>query len=230
MAATQSKEIPMFRKAWFAVVAVFVVLCALVLPTTSADAVTVSHAELKGGLLRLDGMNAAPGIFVMVSSSSSYAGARSSYSSAGSFHVEAANFRADDCQVVVSDRQTLNKTVTLSGCTPTPVKPAGANPPPTGNCVITPGAPATYNVGTLSTYYFATTGCDTSSTPVQWVFLAGRIPVGMSGPTFQGQTNGAVSGTPTTAGIYSFRVQVTDSAGATDTETFTITVAPPRTP
>ncbi|MDQ1481998.1 MAG: hypothetical protein QOF35_74 [Actinomycetota bacterium] len=218
----------MLRKAWFAVVALFVVLGALVLPAGSAQAVTVSHAELKGGVLSLDGMNAAPGIFVMVSSTSSFAGARSSYSSAGSYHVQKANFRADDCQVVVSDRQTLNKTVTLSGCTPTPVKPAGANPPPSGSCVITPGAPVTYQVGALSTYYFATKGCNTSTGSVQWSFLAGRIPVGMSGPIFQGQTAGAVSGSPTTAGTYSFRVQVTDSAGATDTETFTITVAPPR--
>jgi type VI secretion system secreted protein VgrG len=216
----------MLRKAWFAVIAGFVVLGALALPAGSAQAVTVSHAQLEGGVLSLDGMNAAPGIFVMVTSTSSFAGARSSYSSAGSFHVQAANFRADDCKVVVSDGQTLNQTVSLSGCTPTPVKPAGANPPPTGTCVITPRAPATFHVGALSTYYFATTGCDTATDTVQWVFLAGRIPVGMSGPTSQGQTAGAVSGTPTTPGTSTFRVKVIDSAGATDTETFTIDVAP----
>lgn len=220
----------MLLKAWFTVVSVFVVLGALVLPASSTHAVTVTHAQLIGGRLSLDGMNAAPGIFVTVSSSSSFAAARSSYSSEGSYHVQAANFRADDCQVVVSDRHTLNKTVTLSGCTPTPPKPAGTNPPPSGPCVITPAAPVTYHVGDLSTDYFATTGCDTSTSSVQWLFLAGRIPVGMSGPYFQGQTAGAVSGRPTTQGTYSFRVQVTDSAGATDTETFTITVAPPRAP
>jgi hypothetical protein len=54
--------------------------------------------------------------------------------------------------------------------------------------------------------------------------MAGRIPVGMSGPFFQGQDAGAVSGTPTTKGTYSFLAQVTDSAGATGTETFTINV------
>lgn len=220
----------MLRKAWFSVVGVLVVLVAVVLPASGAQAVTVSHAQLKDGQLNLDGMGAAPGIFVTVSSSSSFASARSSYSSEGSYRVQAANFRADDCQVVVSDRHTPDKTVTLSGCTPTPAKPAGANQPPSGSCVITPGAPVTYHVGDLSTYYFATTGCDTSTGPVQWLFLAGRIPVGMSGPYFQGQTDGAVSGHPTTQGTNSFRVQVTDSAGATDTETFTITVAPARAP
>jgi hypothetical protein len=216
----------MWRKASFSAVAAFVVLLALVLPTASAHAVTVSRAELKNGLLRLDGVNAAPGIFVTVASASSFAGARSDGS--GAYHVQAANFRADDCQVVVSDRKTPIATVTLSGCTPTPVAPPSTNPSPSGACVITPRAPATYNAGDLNTYYFATTGCDTSTGPVQWSFLAGRIPLGMTGPFFQGQTNGAVSGRPTTEGTYSFTVRVTDSAGATDTETFTITVAAPR--
>ena len=216
----------MLRKASFPAVASLVLLGALVLPTASAHAATVSRAELKGGLLRLDGVNAAPGIFVMVRSSSSLAGARSDGS--GAYHVQAANFRADDCQVVVSDGQTPIATVTLSGCTPTAVTPPSTTPAPSGTCVITPQAPATYNAGDLSTYYFTTTGCDTSTSPVNWSFLAGRIPVGMTGPFSQGQTAGEVSGSPTTEGTYSFTVQVTDSAGATDTETFTITVAAPR--
>lgn len=214
----------MLRKASLYAVAAFVVLAALVVPVTSADAVTVSRAVLKNGALRLDGVNAAPGIFVTVTSSSSFAGARSGAS--GDYHVQAANFRADDCKVVVSDRRTPITTVTLSGCTPTAVTPPSTNPPPSGTCVITPQAPATYRAGVLNTYYFATNGCDTSASPVQWSFLAGRIPVGMTGPFFQGQDAGAVSGSPTIAGTYSFMVQVTDSAGATDTETFTITVVP----
>jgi hypothetical protein len=216
----------MLRKAWSFAVAAFVLLAALMLPATSANAVTVSRAELKGGLLRLDGVNAAPGIFVTVASSSSFAGARSGPS--GAYHVEAANFRADDCQVVVSDRHTPIATVTLSGCNPTRVTPPSTNTPPSGTCVIAPSAPATYNAGDLQTHYFTTTGCDISTGPVQWSFLAGRIPVGMTGPFLQGQDAGAVSGRPTTEGTYLFTVQVTDSAGATDTETFTITVVPPR--
>lgn len=66
----------MLRKAALPAVASLVLLGALVLPTASAYAATVSRAELKGGQLRLDGVNAAPGIFVMVRSSSSLAGAR----------------------------------------------------------------------------------------------------------------------------------------------------------
>jgi len=218
----------MLRKPLSSALAACVMLGALVLPAPSADALTVSRAELKNGLLRLDGVNAAPGIYVTVRSSSSFAGARSDYSSSGAYHVQAANFRADDCQVVVSDRRTPDATVTLSGCTPTPVIPPRTNPPPSGACLITPRAPATYTAGGMSTYYFTTTGCNTSAAPVQWSFLAGRIPVGMTGPVFQGQTNGAVSGGPTREGTYSFMLQVTDSVGETDTETFTIKVVGPR--
>jgi hypothetical protein len=115
--ATKPKEIPMLRKTSFSAVAVFVVLGALVLPATTANAITVTRATLRGGLLSVDGTNAAPLIFVTVRSSTSFAGVRSDGS--GEYHVQRANFRADNCQVVVSDRHTLDATVTLSGCTPT---------------------------------------------------------------------------------------------------------------
>src|SRR4051794_29163745 len=140
---------------------------------------------------------------------------------------KAVDFRADDCTVVVSDGSTLTETVTLDGCTPTPVTPPAA-PPATGDCKITPGVPATVHAGDLSTYYMHTTGCDTGTGPVQWAFVAGRVPVGMTGPSTQGQDAGAVSGRPTVEGSYSFQMQVTDTVGATNTETFDITVLAPR--
>ena len=108
----------MLRKASFSAVAALVLLGALVLPATSADALAVSRATLNGGLLHVDGANAARGIFVNVYSSSSTAGARSDYRS-GAYHIQKANFRAENCQVVVSDGRTLMARVRLSGCTPT---------------------------------------------------------------------------------------------------------------
>ena len=216
----------MLRTASLSALSALAALVATLLIPTSAYAVDVSRGELKDGRLRVDGVNAAPGIFVMVESASSSAGIRSDLS--GAFHVEASNFRADDCTVVVSDRQTFTETVTLTGCTPIASTPPSTNPAPTGSCLITAGAPATFNAGDLKAYYFHTTGCDISSGPVQWAFVAGRIPVGMTGPTFQGQDAGAISGRPTTEGTYDFTVQVTDSAGATDTETFQVTVVAPR--
>ena len=107
----------MLLKLHFSTIATFVAIGALVLPATSAAAVTVSNASLRGGLLQVNGANAAPGIFVNVYSSSSSAGVRSGPS--GAYHIQKANFRADDCQVVVSDGRTLTATVRLSGCTPT---------------------------------------------------------------------------------------------------------------
>ena len=86
-------------------------------PATSADALSVASASMTGGLLRVDGTNAARGIFVNVYSSTSSAGARSDYST-GAYHIQKANFRADNCRVVVSDGRTLTATVRLSGCTP----------------------------------------------------------------------------------------------------------------
>jgi hypothetical protein len=217
----------MLRNASLSALSALIALVSLVLLPTDAYALNVSRAELRDGQLRVEGANAAPGVFVTVESSTSSAGIRSD--SSGAYRVAASNFRADDCTVVVSDRRTLSATVTLSGCTPTPATPPSTNPAPTGSCLITAEAPATYNAGDLETYYFHTTGCDTSNGPVQWAFLAGRIPVGMTGPSFQGQDAGAISGRPTTEGTYQLTVQVTDSAGATDTETFEITVIAPRT-
>ena len=108
----------MLRKASFSAVAALVLLGELVLPATSADALSVAHASMTSGLLRVDGTNAARGVFVNVYSSTSTAGARSDYSS-GAYHIQKANFRAENCQVVVSDGRTLMARVRLSGCTPT---------------------------------------------------------------------------------------------------------------
>ena len=216
----------MLRTAFISAVSALIALVALVLIPTSAYALDVTHAELIDGQLRVDGTNATPGVFVTVSSATSTAGSRSTVS--GDYQVQASGFRAEDCMVVISDRETLTQTVRLSGCTPTATTPPTPNPAPTGSCLINPGTPAGYPAGDLATYFFTTKGCDTSTSPVQWSLLSGRIPVGMTGPTSQGQTAGEISGVPTLEGSYSFTVAVTDSTGATDTETFSITVNPPR--
>jgi hypothetical protein len=98
-------------------------------------------------------------------------------------------------------------------------------PPPTGSCVINPGAPASFPVGQAAVYNFTTTGC--VGGPLQWSLVAGAEPPGMDPPIFQGQTAGHVIGTPTTQGTYTFTVKAVDATGASDTETFTITVTAP---
>jgi putative Ig domain-containing protein len=206
--------------------ALLIVVPALLALPAGASALTVTKAELRGGQLRLEGTGAAPG-GVTARSSTSTAFARV-FDPKGAFKLQASGFRADDCTVIVSDGSTPIAQPTLAGCTPVAPTPPITDPPPSGSCVIAPGAPATFTVGDVQSYFFETTGCDTSSAPVQWALVAGRIPPGMDAPISQGQTAGEVSGRPTTEGTYTFTVQVTDSAGATDVETFTITVTGPR--
>lgn len=210
-------------------VALFITALAAVLALpASALALTVSKAQLVDGQLRVEGSGAAPGGSVVVARSSTSA-ASARIDTKGGFRIQATGFRSADCTVIVSDGTTPIAQPRLAGCTPAPVTPPITNPPPpSGSCVIAPGDPASFTVGDVQSYFFTTSGCDTSGGPVQWSLVAGRIPPGMDAPIFQGQTAGMVSGRPTTEGTYTFSVQVTDSAGATDVQTFTITVVAPR--
>ena len=204
---------------------VVAVVATLALPA-SASAVTVSKAQLSTGQLRIEGAGSIAGAFVSVDGGSGIsAGARADVK--GAFRIQADNFHSSTCRVIVSDGRSVVAQPTLSGCTPAPATPP-VDLPPTGTCIIAPAAPATFSIGDLSTYILTTTGCDTSTAPVQWSLVAGQTPLGMGSPVFQGQIGGALSGRPTLEGTYTFTLGVADSAGATDTETFTITIAPPR--
>lgn len=196
---------------------------------TTAGTLTVSKATLQGGQLTVEGSGAAAG-FLSASSTTSAAGTRVFLD--GKFRVQASGFKAPDCRVVVKDNKSNTRTVTLSGCTPT-ATPVTAPAGPSGTCVITPPTgPTTLTVNQSGVVWFATTGCNTavggggpSGTPVQWKVVSGVIPTGMTGPTFQGLTGGNIFGTPTVRGTYAFTLQVTDSAGQTDQETYTVNVA-----
>lgn len=97
----------------------------------------------------------------------------------------------------------------------------------TSTCTIVPQTFPDGNVGTLSTWYFSTTGCRTSEKPVQFSVVAGKIPPGTRLFT-QGVGSGGITGTPTTEGLFSFTIRVKDQTGATDTESFSIRINPPR--
>jgi hypothetical protein len=69
----------------------------------------------------------------------------------------------------------------------------------------------------------------TGDTPITWGLVSGALPTGLS--LFE---NGIVSGTPTTAGAYSFSVKASNSTGS-DSKSFSITITggsttPPITP
>ena len=83
--------------------------------------------------------------------------------------------------------------------------------------------PASLTDGTVGDPYSATFTAS-GDTPITWDTSAGTLPPGMSIAS-----NGAYSGTPTTAGSYTFTVRA-QNAGGTDTQQYTHTigaVAPP---
>ena len=92
-----------------------------------------------------------------------------------------------------------------------------------GHCPIAPNG----NVGTLNTWFFLTEGCSTSEKPVRFKVVEGRIPPGTELFT-QGVSSGGITGVPTTEGVFAFTIQVRDATGTKDTESFSITINPPR--
>jgi len=74
--------------------------------------------------------------------------------------------------------------------------------------------------GTVGTAYSATLQASGGTPPYKWSVTPGSLPPGLS----LGQSSGALSGTPTTAGTFSFTVQVADSTNTTASMGFSITV------
>jgi hypothetical protein len=104
---------------------------------------------------------------------------------------------------------------------------SGGSSTPPSSCAIVPQAFPDGNVGTLNTWFFSTTGCRTSNSPVRFSVVAGRIPPGTTLFT-QGVSSGGITGRPTTEGLFAFTIQVQDQTGTKDTESFSIRINPPR--
>ena len=78
---------------------------------------------------------------------------------------------------------------------------------------------ATLANGTVGTIYSQTLAASGGTAPYTWTVSAGSLPAGLTL-----NTNGVISGTPTTSNASSFTVKVTDSASATATQSLTMTV------
>ena len=76
--------------------------------------------------------------------------------------------------------------------------------------------------GNVGTVYSSTLIASGGTLPYSWTLASGSLPAGLSL-----STNGTVSGTPTSAGQFSFTVQVTDSSSPVQnaTKTFAITMS-----
>jgi uncharacterized protein (TIGR03437 family) len=82
---------------------------------------------------------------------------------------------------------------------------------------------ASLPAGTVNVPYSQSPSATGGVPPYTWAISAGSLPQGLSIGT-----GGIISGTPTTAGMASFTVQATDSAGATATSPTTLLIhAPP---
>ena len=91
--------------------------------------------------------------------------------------------------------------------------------------IITSSVPS----GQVGTAYPTTLAASGGTTPYSWSISAGALPGGLTLAT----ASGTISGTPTTAGTFSFTVKVTDSTAPTAqtaTKSFSITVAAAVTP
>jgi hypothetical protein len=73
--------------------------------------------------------------------------------------------------------------------------------------------------GTIDTAYLQTLMASGGASPYVWSVVSGALPTGLTV-----SAAGVISGTPTTIGISTFTVQVSDSASAKATQTFTIAI------
>ncbi len=78
--------------------------------------------------------------------------------------------------------------------------------------------------GTVGTLYSAKISVQSGTPPFAWSIAAGALPAGLALTTVNDQ--GSISGNPTTSGTFNFTAKVSDRDGLSDTENFSITVAP----
>jgi hypothetical protein len=130
-------------------------------------------------------------------------------------------------------------TPTPTSSSPTPTStPTGSQPTPTptpqplivvtagfsctnGVCTLGPG-----NVGTFFNEYVTSSG-GSGPTPYTWKLVSGSLPFGLSMSNF-GVYSAQIAGTPKQTGTSTFTLQVTDGAGHTARQAFTLTIDPPR--
>ena len=79
--------------------------------------------------------------------------------------------------------------------------------------------------GTVSAKYSQTLVAAGGTPPYSWALSQGSLPAGLSLTAATGQ----ISGTPTTSGVASFTIVVTDSTGATASQQYKLTVNPAPT-
>ncbi|MFI5117316.1 MAG: beta strand repeat-containing protein, partial [Terriglobales bacterium] len=127
----------------------------------------------------------------------------------------------------------ISGTPTMTGTYPFTVQVSDSQSPPatasaplsiTVNATLTQLTVVTTSLpsGTQNTAYNAMLAADGGVTPYTWSITAGSLPVGLH----LNASSGAITGTPSGAGISNFTVQVTDFQLSTASAPLSITIAP----
>lgn len=85
---------------------------------------------------------------------------------------------------------------------------------------VSVATPATLNGGSLNSNYSATLAATGGFAPYTWTRTSDALPAGLTL-----SSAGAITGTPTATGVFTFTAQVTDALGATASRQFTIAIA-----
>jgi Putative Ig domain len=86
---------------------------------------------------------------------------------------------------------------------------------------------STGNVGTFLNLAISASG-GSGPTPFTWRVVVGKLPAGLKMARFFGVESTEITGTPTKVETSTFTAQVTDGAGDTAQQAFSITINPPR--
>ncbi|MBU0656374.1 MAG: cellulase family glycosylhydrolase [Gammaproteobacteria bacterium] len=96
----------------------------------------------------------------------------------------------------------------------------GAEPPPPPPPVALNITTTSLTKGTVGTAYSAQVSASGGTSPYTWSLAAGSLPAGLTLGS-----DGKMTGTPTTAGTFSFTLAVTDQKATTDTQAISMAVA-----
>ena len=95
--------------------------------------------------------------------------------------------------------------------------------------IVLPGSGSTLSPGTVGQPYAQNFFLSGGAAPYTWSVAAGQLPPGLHLQTFNDprDANNELAGTPTTAGTFTFTMQVTDFYGHQATQQFTLQIQPP---
>ena len=90
--------------------------------------------------------------------------------------------------------------------------------------ITAPTISGTLTDGVVGKSYSKTLKATGGTSPYTWTKSSGTLPTGLK----VGKTTGKISGKPTEAGTYKFKIKVTDANGITATKSYTVTITAPK--